>query len=86
LDASALSGVNDPKAAQTKPYLVTYDTVTTNQVDTFTFQTVAGTPVGYDIWLTYEDYPNRYVFWIGDGAINQGINSASFDLHPTPAL
>ena len=86
LDYSDISGVIDPKATQPKTNIVTYDTVTISDVDRFTFQTAPGAAVGFDIWLTYEDYPNRFVFWIGDGALNQGITYPSFDLHPNPAL
>ncbi len=86
LDTSEISGISDSKISQSSSYLITYETVTTKaDVDSFTFQTSAGTPVGFDVWLKYEDYPHRYVFWIGDGALNSGITSPSFDLYPTPA-
>lgn len=86
LDQSSIVGITDPKMTQTQPYIINYDTVTLSNVDRFTFQTaVAGTPVGFDIWLTYENYPNSFVFWIGDGALNKGITYPSFDLHPNPA-
>ena len=95
LDQSAIAGIDvtqlDPNnpgedlVDHPSPELLKYDGITTTEVDQFSFQVGAGLPVGFDIWLQYEPTPNRFVFWIGDGGLNRGVSSQSFDLYPTPA-
>lgn len=94
LDGSAITGVNtqqlDPSnpgedlVDHPRPDLLTYDGITTSEVDQFSFQAGAGLPVGFDVGLQNEATPNRYVFWIGDGGVNRGISSPSFNLYPHP--
>jgi hypothetical protein len=67
------------------PWLLEYDGLTTTEVDQFSFQAAAGKPIGFDVFLTGESYPNRYVFWIGDGGVNSGVTAPSFNLYPNPA-
>jgi hypothetical protein len=79
LNKSAISGLDvhqldsgEDLVRQPSPDLLMYDGITT------------GLPIGFDVWLQYEPNPNRYVFWIGDGGLNRGISSPSFDLYPPP--
>jgi hypothetical protein len=89
LDGSAIGGVDqqhlDNMDAVTRQSadVLWYDGLTTTEVDQFTFQTDAGKPIGFDVWLQDESEPNRYVFWIGDGWLNRGMAGPSFDLYPT---
>ncbi len=91
LDGSAISGINvqlldsQDVVNHPQPDTLTYDGITTNELDQFSFQVGAGLPVGFDIALQGEPDPNRYVFWIGDGGLNLGISSTSFNLYPNPA-
>jgi len=93
VDGSPLGGVNsqslDSEDIVNRPTdrgdTLTFDGITTTEIDQFSFQATPGTAVGFDVWLDNESYPNRYVFWIGDGGLNRGVSSASFDLYPTPA-
>jgi hypothetical protein len=92
LDGSAISGVNqqgldaEDSIDHSTPSVLKYDGVTSTEIDQFTFQTTPGLPVGFDIiGLQGEPYPNRYVFWIGDGGLNRGVSSLSFNLDPNPA-
>ena len=91
LDGSAISGVDVTRldtgedfVDHPKPGLLTYDGVTTTELDQFSFKAGAGLPIGFDVLLQQEANPNRYVFWIGDGGLNRGVSSQSFDLYPTP--
>jgi len=88
LDRTAISGIDvqkldaDDVVTRSTPDILRYDGLTTTELDEFSFQALAGKPVGFDIWLQYEPNPNRYVFWIGDGGLNRGISGPSFDLYP----
>lgn len=62
--------------------LLTYDGVTTTELNQFSFQVGAGLSVGFDVWLQDVPTPNQYVFWIGDGGLNRGISAPSFNLNP----
>ncbi len=94
LDGSAISGIDvqqlDPNATgndvvnHPSPDLVTYDGVTTTELNQFSFQVGAGLPVGFHVWLQDVPTPNRYVFWIGDGGLNLGVSAPSFNLYPNP--
>jgi len=91
LDGSSIGGVDaqllDSEDAITRPrtdYLM-FDGIATNEIDQFSFQATAGSAIGFDVWLQDEPNPNRFVFWVGDGALNKGVTSPSFDLYPTPA-
>jgi len=92
LDGSAISAVDQQNLDSedfidhSTPSVLAYDGVTTTELDQFTFQTAPGLHVGFDIiGLQYEPNPNRYVFWIGDGGLNRGVSTLSFDLYPNPA-
>lgn len=90
LDGSAISGVNvqaldaNDSLTHPTPDVLDFDGITTTELDQFTFQATAGQPIGFDVLLQGEPNPNRYVFWIGDGGLNEGVTSLSFNLRPNP--
>jgi hypothetical protein len=92
VDGSAISSVDQQNLDSedfidhSTPSVLAYDGITTTELDQFSFQAAAGIPIGIDIvGLQGEPNPNRYVFWIGDGGLNRGVSSLSFDLYPNPA-
>ena len=80
-DASGLDG--DDRFSTSSDGQLGLDTVTTTEIDQVSFEVDPGTSMGFDIWLEGEAYPNRYVYWISDGGLNQGISSPSFNLSPS---
>ena len=55
---------------------------TGQDLDGFSFQTEPGTPIELDVLL--DDGPgNRYLFWVGDGALHSGAPSNPIDLIPS---
>ncbi len=92
VDGSAISSVDqqqldsEDSIDHSTPNVLLYDGITTTELDQFGFQAAAGIPIGIDIIsLQGEPNPNRYVFWIGDGGLNRGVSSLSFNLQPNPA-
>lgn len=89
LDGSNLSGIDIQKLGSTDALerysssQVGFDLHTTYETDEVSFQTTAGIPVGFYVWLDGEPSPNRYVFWKSGGWLNKGISGTSFDLYPT---
>jgi len=90
LDGSAIGGVDtqalgsEDRVNRPSSDVLTYDGTTTSELDRLSFHATAGLPIGFDVWLQGEAYPNRFVFWIGDGGLNRGVTYPSFDLYPTP--
>lgn len=90
LDSSPIGGINsqsldsDDVVNRPRSDSLTYDGITTNEIDQFSFQANPGNAIGFDVWLQDEPYPNRFVFWVGDGGLNKGVTSPSFDLYPNP--
>jgi hypothetical protein len=66
-------------AVRSQVRLVAY---TDQDFDGFTLQTDPGAAIELDAWL--DDVPaNRYMFWVGDGALNGGAPSNPVDLVPS---
>jgi hypothetical protein len=55
---------------------------TGQDLDGFSFQTEPGAPIELDVLL--DNGPgNRYLFWVGDGALHSGAPSNPIDLIPS---
>ncbi len=89
LDGSAIRAVEgvelEPADDTTVPEdgVLVLQTVTEDDLDGVRFRVAEGTGIGFDLWLEGSDTPNRYVYWVSAGALNQGIPEPVFDLVPS---